>query len=98
MEDKKSAYFKMDEALDDVNYAYGAKDKAVSTLKLLGKGLFNAGRFAVAEVLPAAMEQSAKLLEKNPNATDDQREKARESKEKAAEWREKFKQDKHEDL
>lgn len=91
MEEEKSKYFKMGEALDDVSFAYGAKDTAVASLKLLGKGLFNVGRFAVAEVLPSAMEQVAKTVEKNPNASDEQREKAGELKEKATEHREKFK-------
>ena len=31
-------YFKMSEAVDDVKYSYGAKDKTVSALKLVGKG------------------------------------------------------------
>mgnify|MGYP002149729919 CR=1 FL=1 len=54
-------------------------------MKLLGKGIFNVGRFAVAEVLPSAMEQVAKQVEKNPGASDEQREKASELKKKAEE-------------
>lgn len=91
MVEEKSKYFKMGEALDDVNYAYGAKDTAVASLKLLGKGIFNVGRFAVAEVLPSFMEQTAKQVERNQNASDEQREKAQELKEKAKEHREKYK-------
>ncbi len=91
MEDKESKYFKIGEALDEVNHAYGDKEKTVASLKLLGKGIFNVGRFAVAEVLPSAMEQVAKQVEKNPGASDEQREKASELKKKAEEHREKYK-------
>lgn len=91
MEEQESKYFKMGEALDEVKRAYGAQDTAVSTLKLLGKGIFNVGRFAVAEVLPSVMEQVATKVEKNPDSSDEQLEKARELREKAADRREKYK-------
>lgn len=91
MEEKESGYFKLGEALDDVNHAYGAKDKAVATLKLFGKGVFNVGRFAVAEALPAALEHASNAVANNAKATDEQREKARESKEFAAQMRENYK-------
>jgi hypothetical protein len=91
VEDQESKYFKMGEALDDVKLAYGVQDTAVSTLKFLGKGIFNVGRFAVAEVLPSVMEKVATKVEQNPSSSDEQLEKARELREKAAERRENYK-------
>ncbi|MCG9057309.1 hypothetical protein LH442_15330 [Laribacter hongkongensis] len=91
MKEEKSKYFKMGEALDDVNYAYGTKDKAVASLKLIGKGLFNVGRFAVAEALPSAIGHVAQTIDKNPRSSDEQREKASELKKKADEYRENLK-------
>ena len=52
-------YFKMSEAVDDVKYSSGAKDKTVSALKLVGKGLFNSAKFVV-ESAPKAIEEVAR--------------------------------------
>ncbi|MDC4761762.1 hypothetical protein OHW66_14135 [Acinetobacter baumannii] len=72
-------YYNMSEALDEVKYSFGAKDKALSTLKLVGKGLFNSAKFVVKET-PKALEdfakdqmnQSGKML-KRTDLTDEQR-------------------------
>lgn len=91
MSEEKSSYFDMSKALDEFNHeSFGAKEKAASGLKMFGKGLFNVGKFAIAEALPAIIKQSAetnvrtadKLL-RNENLTDEQRKKLEECKEKS---------------
>lgn len=90
-DEKKSGYFDMSEALDEFNHqSFGAKDKAISGLKMFGKGLFNVARYTVAEVIPAATEATANKVLKNENATDEQKERAREAKEKASATRSSF--------
>lgn len=84
-EKKPFDYFKMSKALDEVKSSYGTKEKAVSALKLVGKGLFNSAKF-VAENGPKAvhdfsknaayssMKQSEKAL-KRKDLSEEQREK-----------------------
>ena len=77
---------------DEVGYSYGAKDKAVSSLKLLGKGLFNTAKFTVTEALPAvtvgvvkaSMKQSDEML-KRDDLSAEQRERVTEHRTKAEE-------------
>ena len=50
MNDKKNEkYYNLSNALEDFADAYGAKDKAISGLKLLGKGLFNVAKYAATD-------------------------------------------------
>jgi hypothetical protein len=74
-------YFKISEAVDDVKSSYGAKDKTVSTLKLVGKGLFNSAKFVVEstpkvmqEVARQSMNNSERELKRN-DLSEDKREK-----------------------
>ena len=48
-ENDDDKYYKMGDALDELNYSYGAKDKTVSALKMVGKGLFNVGKFLITD-------------------------------------------------
>jgi hypothetical protein len=76
MSEKKSDYFNMSEALDELRFSFGAGETAKSGLKLLGKGLFNVARFGVTEVLPGMTEKMAKQILENEDITLEQREKA----------------------
>ncbi|HAV5431279.1 TPA: hypothetical protein JI046_11755 [Acinetobacter baumannii] len=74
-------YFNMSEAIEEVKCSFGAKDKAVSTLKLVGKGLFNSAKFVVKNTPKALedlardqMKQTEKQL-KRTDLSDEQREK-----------------------
>lgn len=49
-------YFKLSDDFEQLKNGYDKKDKAVGGLKLLGKGVFNVGKFTVAELLPGAAE------------------------------------------
>lgn len=90
-DEKKSAYFDMSKALDEFNHqSFGAKDKTISGLKMFGKGLFNVARYTVAEVIPAAAEATANQVLKNEKATDEQKERAKEAKEKASAMRSQY--------
>ena len=42
-------YYKLGDAYDEFNYSYGANDKTVSALKMVGKGLFNVGKFLITD-------------------------------------------------
>lgn len=61
----KGKYFSFGEAIDEIKQADGAGETAVASVKLIGKSLFNIGRFTVAEVIPGMMEQTAKQAEKS---------------------------------
>ncbi|MFZ6772339.1 hypothetical protein ACO0LB_06430 [Undibacterium sp. SXout7W] len=64
-DEKKDRYFSMAEAVDELRYgSFGKREKAVAGLKLLGKGLFNAAKFTVTEVLPEAAKHAEKQTEK----------------------------------
>ena len=91
MSDKDSDYYDMSEALDELKYSFGAADKALSSAKILGKGLFNVARFSFTEILPRAMESTSKVVLKNENATEEQREKAIQMQSSADEMRQKYK-------
>lgn len=93
MTEKKSPYFKIGSAVDDVKYAFGAKETTLATLKLFGKSAFNIGRFAVAEVIPSAVKHSADAILKNEKASPEQRERATEAKEKAKQMQSNFRGD-----
>lgn len=89
-EEEKSGYFDMSEAMDEFSYQFGVKDKAISGLKMFGKGLFNVARYTVAEALPAVTDAAANQVLRNEKATDEQKEWAKEAKEKASATRRKF--------
>lgn len=60
MSEEQSPYFSMATAYKEVADADGAKAKLLPGVKLVGKGLFNAGRFAAEEVLPQAVRHAMK--------------------------------------
>ncbi|MEI6706343.1 MAG: hypothetical protein WCK96_04305 [Methylococcales bacterium] len=59
-EDKNSNYLKLSGDFDQLKHGHDGIDKAAGGIKLLGKGLFNIGKFALTEVLPKVAEESAK--------------------------------------
>lgn len=58
-------YLSLSGELDELRYGTSATDKGVAGLKLVGKGLFNATKFAFSEVLPAAISAQEKALDKH---------------------------------
>lgn len=60
-------YLSLSGELDELCYGSSAADKGVAGLKLVGKGLFNATKFAFSEVLPAAIGAQDKALGKHRN-------------------------------
>lgn len=48
-ENDDDKYYKLGDAVDEFNYSYGAKDKTVSALKMVGKGLFNVGKYLITD-------------------------------------------------
>lgn len=59
MSTKGGPYFDLGAAYGEVADAEGVKAKLLPGLMLAGKGLFNAGRFAVQEVLPSVARHVA---------------------------------------
>lgn len=62
---KDGKYYSFGEAIDDIKQANGAGETTVASVKLVGKSLFNIGRFTFAEVLPAIADRSADLHEQS---------------------------------
>lgn len=93
-DEKNKGYFSLSEALDEVRHdSFGAKETAVAGLKLFGKGIFNAARFAVKEVIPAAVEQTAKHnartskdLLKRDDLTEEQRDRLEQVRDKSQQY------------
>lgn len=67
-------YFKLSEALKNVQNATGRGETALAGAKLLGKTLFNAGKFVAEGVVKANEKASAEQL-KRDDLTPEQREK-----------------------
>ena len=90
MNDKKNEkYYNLSNALEDFADAYGAKDKAISGLKLLGKGLFNVAKYAATDGAVAVAESAKNKSEnalKRDNLTDEQREKYEDLNRKSSEF------------
>ncbi len=58
-----SDYYSPREAIDDVRYAIGAGETAVAGAKLVGKSLFNIGKFVGGSLLPDFLETRARMYE-----------------------------------
>lgn len=61
----KGDYYAWGQTIDDIKHAQGAKETSVAGAKWLGKSVFNIGKFATAEVLPAVMKKVAEKNEEN---------------------------------
>ncbi len=59
-EEKDSNYLKLSDDFDQLKNGYDALDKAAGGAKLLGKSLFNVGKFAFTVVLPKMAEEAEK--------------------------------------
>lgn len=76
-DEKKSKYFSISEEFEEIRFGWeGKRLKAAG--KLLFKGVANLGIFSVTEVIPNIPKALAKEILKNPNSTEEQKEKARE--------------------
>ena len=65
MSEEKKDYFNLSEAVDELRHdSLNSKEKAVSGLKLIGKGFFNAVKYTTTEILPELIEQAAKTNER----------------------------------
>lgn len=62
---KDGKYMSLKESVNKFKDADNAGEKALAGAKIVGKSLFNIGRFAVAEALPSMLEQVAKQAEKS---------------------------------
>lgn len=75
--EKKSKYFSMSEDVEEIRYGWEDK-KLKATGMLLLKSVANLGIFTATEVIPNLPKALAKEILKNPNATEEKKEKARE--------------------
>jgi len=53
--DKKKPYFNMSDAVDEFYGSFGATDKTVAGLKLIGKALFNTTKYTTTEIVPEVL-------------------------------------------
>lgn len=60
-------YFSLGEAVDEIKQANGVGQTTVASTKLVGKSLFNIGKFALAEALPSFLDRAAEQNEKALN-------------------------------
>ena len=87
---ENSRYFSISESVDEFKDSFGLKEKSVAGLKIVGKGLFNVGKFTFIEILPAVAEKTAnKMLQngedslRNNNISSDEKQKIRENMDRA---------------
>lgn len=59
-EDGDKKYLSLSEDWSDLVDGYGAKERSIAGLKLLGKSIFNVGKFTFTEALPKIAEEAAK--------------------------------------
>lgn len=94
MSDNKEPYFNLGKAFSELRHeTVGAKEVAVSSLKLLGKGVFNVAKFAAIEVAPAIAESAMKHTQrtseellKRDDLSAEQRDRAQEGLSKSSEY------------
>ncbi|KVE75810.1 hypothetical protein WI98_11930 [Burkholderia vietnamiensis] len=63
MESDDDKYLSLSEDWSELVDGYGAKERSVAGLKILGKSIFNIGKFAFTEALPKIAEQTARMAE-----------------------------------
>jgi hypothetical protein len=61
--DDDDKYLSLSEDWSELVDGYGAKERSIAGLKLLGKSIFNVGKFTLTEALPRMAEQTAKMAE-----------------------------------
>lgn len=54
-------YYSPKETLDDLRYSIGAGETATNAAKLVGKSLFNVGKFVGGSVLPSVLESGESI-------------------------------------
>lgn len=76
-------YFNLGDAFDEIKGSIGGKDMAFAGAKLIGKTIFNAGKYVVEEGLSKQAERVSEEALKRDDITPEQREKAEELNKKA---------------
>ncbi|MBR7901172.1 MULTISPECIES: hypothetical protein [Burkholderia cepacia complex] len=56
-------YLSLSEDWSELMDGYSAKERSIAGLKLLGKSIFNVGKFTLTEALPKMAEKTAKMAE-----------------------------------
>lgn len=56
----KGDYLSVSKDIEEFKSAYSAKGKAVSSSKIAGKSLFNAGKFTLGRAIPAVLDELSK--------------------------------------
>ncbi|WP_143189342.1 hypothetical protein [Paraburkholderia lycopersici] len=56
-------YLSLSEDWSELVDGYGAKERSIAGLKLLGKSIFNVGKFTFTEALPKMAERAAQMAE-----------------------------------
>lgn len=72
-------FFDLKKAFEEVSDAFGAKDTAIASAKLLGKGAANLAHFAATTGLDSVIKQTSNKVINSESSTEEQREQARKS-------------------
>ena len=75
-------FFNLSKAFNEVSDAFGAKDTAIASVKLIGKTVVNLAEFAVTTGVDTVIKNASEKTLKRDDATEEQRALAR----KAGEW------------
>lgn len=79
----KLKYLNLNDNYHDLKYnSHTKKDKLKNIGKLFGKSIYNTGVFTFKTAIPEIIKSTAEVILKDPNATEEQKEKARERLEK----------------
>lgn len=72
-------FFNLSKALEEVSDAFGAKETAIASAKLLGKGVVNLAHFAATTGLDSVVKQTSNKVLNSESSTEEQREQAKKS-------------------
>ncbi|ARD39380.1 MULTISPECIES: hypothetical protein [Enterobacterales] len=72
-------FFNLSDAFDELKDAFGAKDTAVASAKLLGKAAANVAQYAATTGVDNLVKNKSKAIMDNPNSTFEQYSKAQEA-------------------
>ncbi|PBD34401.1 hypothetical protein CK247_29130 [Klebsiella pneumoniae] len=70
-------FFNLSKALEEVSDAFGAKETAIASAKLLGKGVVNLAHFAATTGLDSVVKQTSNKVLNSESSTEEQREQAK---------------------
>ncbi|WP_164490316.1 hypothetical protein, partial [Raoultella ornithinolytica] len=75
----RMGFFNLSKALEEVSDAFGAKETAIASDKLLGKGVVNLAHFAATTALDSLVKQTRNKVLNSESTTEEPREQPKKS-------------------